>query len=230
MPAATAEAGIDYAARFAELDAWLLEHQVLWRSKPFTSPQLAWEADWSELSAWLRSRSLEQAEAAHNQPQRLEDAPQPFADLARRSLELSQLPQWQAADHANRSPGLSSPRATTVEQHTAELLSRHIPGRKWQQITRFAFCVRRGWQQPTHHWLDWCAGKGHLGRLLAWQTGRPLTCLERDPQLNRQGAQLGRQLGITSQHLDADVLEPVSGGGCSRSTASLPCMPVGNCT
>ena len=207
MPAAAAEAGNDYAARFAELDAWLIEHQALWRPKPFTTPQLDWEADWPELTAWLRQRTLEQAEAAHNQPQLL-DAPQPFPDLAARSLELSRLPQWRR-HLSDNDPGLSSPRSTT-EGHTIDLLSRHIPGRKWQQITHFANCVRHGWQHPTQHWLDWCAGKGHLGRLLAWQDGQPLTCLEQNPALNQQGAELGRQLGIISQHLDADVLQPAS--------------------
>ena len=212
MPAAAAEAGIDYAARFAELNAWLIEHQALWRAKPFTSPQLAWEADWPELAAWLRGRTLEQAEAAHNQPQLLA-APEPFATLAYRASELTQLPEWHKADpHCApaRVLGLSSLCSTTATTHTTELLSRHIRGRKWQQITRFASCVRQGWQQPTIHWLDWCAGKAHLGRLLAWQGGQPVLCLERDAVLNQQGAELGRQLGITSQHLDADVLQPAS--------------------
>lgn len=206
MPAAPVDAGIDYAARFAELDAWLLEHQALWRPRPFTTVHLPWEADWPELANWLRSRTLEQAEAAHNQPHLLEGAPRPFAQLAQRALELSQLPLYQPAVDAR----LSSTRSTTEQRQIADLLSRHIPGRKWQQITHFAACVRHGWGHPATHWLDWCAGKGHLGRLLAWQTGKPLTCLERDPQLNRQGAELGRQLGVSSIHLDADVLDPDS--------------------
>lgn len=208
MPVATAEAGADYAARFAQLDAWLDEHQALWRAKPFTSPQLPWEAGWPELAAWLRSRTLEQAEAAHNQPHAL-DAPEPFASLARRAIELTRLPQWHLS--AESLAGLSSPRSTTDDHNRLpELLTRHIPGRKWQQISHFAACVHQQWHQPTRHWLDWCAGKGHLGRLLAWQGGQQLTCLERDPELNRQGAELGRQLGIASQHLDADVLQQSS--------------------
>ena len=201
MPAAAADTGIDYAARFAELDAWLLAHQALWRAKPFITPALPWETDHPELARWLRGRTLEQAEAAHNQPQLL-DAPEPFASLAQRSAQLTELPQWHDAD--------PSARSTTAEGRTEELLSRHIPGRKWQQVNHFATCTRQHWQQPTAHWLDWCAGKGHLGRLLAWQGDQPLTCLERDPELNQQGAELGRELGITRQHLDADVLAPAS--------------------
>lgn len=193
MPAAAAEAGVDYAARFAELDAWLLQHQALWRPRPFTTPVLPWEADHPELARWLRGRTLEQAEAAHNQPLLL-DAPEPFARLAAQARALSCLPVWQ----------------TSPAEGLPDLLSRHIPGRKWQQITLFAATTAQHWQQPASHWLDWCAGKGHLGRLLAWQGGQPLTCLERDTALNGQGAALGRQLGVNSRHLDADVLNPTS--------------------
>lgn len=189
MPAATAEAGIDYAARFAELDAWLHEHQALWRAKPFTTPILPWEAESPELAAWLRARTLEQAEAAHNQPHLL-NAPEPFTSLARQARELTRLPDWDGAGSAA----------------IPERLTRHIPGRKWQQITRFANCATYQWQQPTGEWLDWCAGKGHLGRLLAWQGGQPLLCLERDAALNRAGEVLGAEIGIDSRHVDTDVL------------------------
>ncbi|MGV8481978.1 SAM-dependent methyltransferase, partial [Pseudomonas aeruginosa] len=40
--------------------------------------------------------------------------------------------------------------------------------------------------RPVVHWLDWCSGKGHLGRLLA-HAGQPLTCLEHDPALVADG-------------------------------------------
>ena len=193
MPAATAETGIDYAARFAELDAWLHEHQALWRAKPFTTPILPWEAELPELAAWLRSRTLEQAEAAHNQPHRLA-APEPYVTLARQAYELTQLPNW----------------SRTTSAEIPERLTRHIPGRKWQQITRFADCTTHQWQQSPSEWLDWCAGKGHLGRLLAWQGGQPLLCLEHDAALNRAGEALGTEIGIDSRHVDTDVLTPAA--------------------
>lgn len=184
---------MDFAARFAALDAWLCEHQALWRAKPFTQLTLAWEADWPALAAWLRERSLEQAEREHNQPWQL-SAPAPFPALAAQAQALSAVEDWSGA----------------VVAELPELLSRHIPGRKWQQITRFAAASRQRWQRSPSHWLDWCAGKGHLGRLLAWQSALPLTCLERDPQLNFDGAAMSRQHGIAARHLDADVLQPAA--------------------
>lgn len=182
---------MDFTERFHQLDAWLLKHQALWRAKPFVERHCAWESQWPELATWLRSRTLEQAEQAHNQPHRL-DAPAPFGELARAAIAFAQVPDW------------TSP----APEDFPERLHRHIPGRKWNQITHFAQVSRARWQQPTRHWVDWCAGKGHLGRLLAWQTGQPLLCLERNAQLNRDGAALSEAFHLTVQHQDADVFNP----------------------
>ncbi|MDI9675115.1 methyltransferase, partial [Pseudomonas aeruginosa] len=40
--------------RFLALDAFLLEHQRLWRPRPFSEPTMAWEAEHAELASWLR--------------------------------------------------------------------------------------------------------------------------------------------------------------------------------
>ena len=55
--------GVDLLTRFTRLTDWLQRHQALWRARPFTTPVLAWEADWPELAGWLRARSLADAEA-----------------------------------------------------------------------------------------------------------------------------------------------------------------------
>src|SRR5881392_956405 len=92
MPAKGADTGVltgeAQLARFTALDAFLIEHQALWKPRPFTHLQLPWEASYPELALWLRGRSLEDAENSHNQPGWL-DAPEPFASLAAMSLELS---------------------------------------------------------------------------------------------------------------------------------------------
>lgn len=181
---------MDLAERFQQLDAWLAEHQSLWQAKPFVAPQCPWESQWPELADWLRGRTLEQAEQAHNQPHLIE-APAPFGELAQTAVALSELPDW-TSECPDSSP---------------ERLHRHIPGRKWLQINHFAHTARARWSQPARHWLDWCAGKGHLGRLLAWQTGLPLLCLEQDAQLNRAGELLSGQFNLTAIHQDADVLK-----------------------
>lgn len=182
---------MDLHERFMALDAFLLHHQHLWRPRPFTQLELPWERDHAALAAWLRTRSLEQAEAAQNQPAMLA-APAPFPALAERATALSQLAEL--------------PAALVLQADTR--LSVDVPGRKWEQIQ--AFAARLAFGRPTTHWLDWCAGKGHLGRLLA-RDGTALTCLEWDAALVASGDRLSQRLGIAARHCRQDVLAPDAG-------------------
>ncbi|MDP9942400.1 methyltransferase [Ectopseudomonas alcaliphila] len=176
----------DLLARFQALDSFLLQHQALWRPRPFHYLQLPWEAELAELAIWLRSRSLEQAEASDNSPFAL-PAPAPFPDLARQAQALSQLGEI---------PSLVSP-------PRAHALSVDVPGRKLAQIQ--AFASHLPFRQRPMHWLDWCSGKGYLGRWLT-QDDQHLTCLEYDPALIESGNALSKRLGLDAAHLQQDVL------------------------
>ncbi|CAI8913485.1 methyltransferase [Pseudomonas serbica] len=178
--------GEELLARFTALDTFLTVHQALWKPRPFTHLQLPWETSCPELAAWLRGRSLEEAESAHNHPA-LVDAPQPFASLAAMSLALSALDEVPA--HALKAP--------------AHRLNVDVPGRKWQQIE--AFASRLQFADASRHWLDWCSGKGHLGRRLL-QTGQQLTCLEYDPALVASGQALSQRHRLNALHVEQDVL------------------------
>lgn len=173
-------------ARFTALDAFLTTHQALWKPRPFTHLQLPWETSYPELALWLRARSLEEAEHAHNHPALLE-APEPFASLAALSLELSAVGELPA--------------------HTLEAaghrLNVDVPGRKWQQIE--AFASRLTFSDAPTHWLDWCSGKGHLGRRLL-QPEQQLTCLEYDPALVASGQALSQRHQLRALHVEQDVL------------------------
>lgn len=180
--------GPDLLQRFLALDDFLLEHQALWRPKPFTQMELPWERDFPELAHWLRGRSLEAAEAVHNRPEQL-DAPAPFPQLASTAARLSlvgELPTQAFGKLPNR---------LTVD----------VPGRKWRQIEAFASCLN--FSQPPRQWIDWCAGKGHLGRLLA-RDGKPLLSLEFDATLVEDGQRLSDKLSLQARHRQQDVLAP----------------------
>ena len=179
----------DVEARFAALDAFLIEHQGLWRPRPFTHRQLPWEAEHPALSQWLRQRSLADAETAHNQPHDL-PAPAPFPQLAAQALALS------AVDNLPKVP----------LEPARPRLNVDVPGRKWQQIEAFGAALSFA-ATPTH-WLDWCAGKGHLGRRLL-HTGQQLTCLEYDPALIAAGQALSDHHGLPVTHRLQDVMADV---------------------
>ena len=172
--------------RFLALDAFLLAQQALWRPKPFTQLHLPWENQHRSLADWLRARSLEQAEAEHNHPEQLA-APAPFPDLAQQASTLS---------------AVGALPKTTRKAPPARL-SVDVPGRKWQQIEAFASSLQ--FRQPTRHWLDWCAGKGHLGRLLT-EDGQSLCCLEYNAELVEAGQRLSQRHGLQAEHRRQDVL------------------------
>lgn len=179
-------------ARFQALDVFLVRHQALWRPKPFVQRQLPWERELPQLAAWLRARTLQQAEASHGRPWEL-DAPAPFAELATQAKALAalgELPQ-------------------TAIDARPDRLAVDVPGRKLQQIQ--AFASRLQFATPASHWLDWCAGKGHLGRWLAHE-GQRLTCLEYDPALVASGAALSHRQGLDARHLQQDVLAASAAG------------------
>ncbi|KAE9640339.1 methyltransferase [Pseudomonas sp. PB106] len=185
-------------ARFTALDTFLTTHQALWKPRPFTHLSLPWEASYPELAVWLRARSLEDAENAHNTPADLRDAPEPFASLAALSAELSAVGEL---------PG----HALEVAGHR---LNVDVPGRKWQQIEAFASRLSFA-TQPTH-WLDWCSGKGHLGRRLL-ESGQQLTCVEYDPALVASGQALSQRHHLHALHVEQDVLAADASGVLSAT-------------
>ncbi|MBD8098225.1 methyltransferase [Pseudomonas fluorescens] len=180
----------DVEARFQALDAFLIEHQGLWRPRPFIHLQLPWETEHCALSQWLRQRSLDDAEACHNAPHDL-PAPAPFPQLAAQALRLGTV-------------GKLPTHALSSAHHR---LNVDVPGRKWQQIEAFGAALN--FAATPHHWLDWCAGKGHLGRRLL-QPGQQLTCLEYDPALIASGKALSDHHGLPVTHRLQDVMADVA--------------------
>ena len=180
----------DVEARFQALDAFLTEHQGLWQPRPFTHRHLPWETQHPELARWLRQRSLAEAETSHNHPHAL-PAPAPFPQLAEQALRLSIVDKL----------------PTHPLEPARHRLNVDVPGRKWQQIEAFGAALQ--FAQPPAHWLDWCAGKGHLGRRLL-QTGQQLTCLEYDPALIASGQALSDHHHLPVTHRLQDVMADVA--------------------
>jgi hypothetical protein len=58
-------------------------------------------------------------------------------------------------------------------------------------------------QQPV---LEWCAGKGHLGRMLAFNGAQSVHSIELQPSLCEQGQHSALQQGLAMRFSQADVL------------------------
>jgi len=96
-----------------------------------------------------------------------------------------------------------------VEDLTTELDSTNIPfwfkngikGRKWAQIEQFSEHIDK--QLPV---LEWCAGKGHLGRLIHYKQYNPISAVEWNIDLCEQGREVAKKRGIPQKFHHANVL------------------------
>lgn len=179
--------------RQQRLDALLPEFHALWHAQPFRDLRPDWCARWPALSAELLA--LDDVATAHLN----DDAGAALALLARHLpavaelAVLGELPWRPAADSSA----------------TGERWAWEIPGRKRSQIEAFATAA----QAHGVPVLDWCGGKGHLGRLLALRWRLPVTTLEIDPVLCAEGEALARRLSLAQDFVVADALgaEPAAG-------------------
>jgi hypothetical protein len=172
--------------RRQRLDAELFESHDLWHPQPFREFRPQWCEHWPSLVDQLMGLPESDIAALND------DGAAALTLLARHIPALStlaflaDLPAFQGVPLPERGA------------HWAW----EIPGRKRQQIEAFAAAAGQG-RQPV---LDWCGGKGHLGRLLAltWQT--PVHTLEIDGGLCEAGESLARRAGVRQEFVVSDAL------------------------
>ena len=185
----------DCLQRFHALDTLLHQHRELWQLRPFHYRVLPWSTTHPTLAAALQRLNDAQLTALEAAPlERLQWLRPWLGEASARLAELCALPRLPARDLA-----------------VPARLDTGIPGRKWQQIKAFAARMPDTDQQV----LEWCAGKGHLGRLLATSDRRPVTSIERDPELCRAGRQLAARWAASVEFCEMDVL-------CANAGALLP--------
>ncbi len=152
------------------LDAVLQSAQALWHPQPFREIRPQWTIEQPDLAAELFALDDGAVESLNH------DGRAASAWLVKYFPAMAEL--------AALSEIAAHPAAPRVEHGSR--WAWEIPGRKQSQIEAFAAAARPA-DLPV---LDWCAGKGHLGRLLALQWGQEVTSLEIDPILCEAGEQL----------------------------------------
>lgn len=170
--------------RFAELDRLLTELRGYWQLRSFEQPALPWVD--TRLHAWLVGLSDAERQRLLDDDSLRAEALQPYIPQAAELQQLCKLDQ------------------VTVQPREAppNRFSNHIPGRKWSQIRAFDQALIKS----EHPFVEWCAGKGHLGRLLAFQHQQPVLSLELQPQLCEQGQQLANKDELPCRHQQIDVM------------------------
>jgi hypothetical protein len=97
---------------------------------------------------------------------------------------------------------LKSKQKNMVHEEAPFWLKNGIKGRKWTQIEQFSQHIQG--QLPV---LEWCAGKGHLGRLINYYTQTPITAVEWNTHLCEQGVKIAEQKNLQQSFFELDVLQ-----------------------
>ncbi|GAB3410532.1 class I SAM-dependent methyltransferase [Flindersiella endophytica] len=174
----------------AKLHSALDAHQAIWRPAPFHLRRPGWCADWPELADAVLRLDEQTLDRLSHHPRAAHDWLAPLLPVVRLLDDLTRLP---------RLP-LRSPPPTSARFDAG------VPHRKRAQVEAFAahtFPART----PL---LDWCAGKGHLGRRLAVADRVPVHSLEIDPRLCAEAGRLAGRAGADQTVVCADALDELS--------------------
>jgi hypothetical protein len=183
---------LNIAHRFDALTALLRPHRPHWEPRPFAYLRAPWERTLPEVAQWLRGLTDEAIDGLEANPSFTEDAPTMLRELAASIAALTQIPALEG---------------TPIASLRSRKGWRHVPGRKQAQIRAFTEVIVP--LLPTDTPLvDWCAGKGHLGRILGRVTGRPVTCIEHQGPLCDAGARIAAADGVHCDFMTGDVLNP----------------------
>nr|WP_235015220.1 SAM-dependent methyltransferase [Oceanicoccus sp. KOV_DT_Chl] len=195
-------------AAFRQLDAVLAASQNLWGPQPFINDDLPWFHSHPHLKEALLALSTDKALELHNnQQRRIGWFHELEATLCEQLFAFEPLPI-----------------TTATPLTTTRFDSIGISGRKWEQITAFASALPRA-DSPL---VDWCAGKGHLSRMVQRSQHQPVHCLEWDKTLVRDGRELASKQQLDIHYHHHDVMQPPPPPATIVPTSISASMPAAN--
>lgn len=179
-------ATMNLSHRFFALQDMLNTHAELWRPRPFCVETPDWVARYPALQADVLALSDEEVIALEAD------------DAARLAWVASRIPALNDLRCLIEVPRSEERPMPPCDAH----FDWAIPGRKREQIEAFAAALDPV-DAPV---LEWCAGKGHLGRRLAMQGTKAVTSLDIDPALCAQSALLATRARLAQHMVCADAL------------------------
>lgn len=173
----------NWREQFKVIDSLLTQTRQYWQILPFSFVNLPWH-DNRELTQALDVLSLDDIDRLDSDDHALR---QFISPLIGESLDIiSDLPVGDSS-------------TADVPSH----FSAGIKGRKWSQIQHFSSFIK----PESSPILEWCAGKGHLGRLVAKTQQREVLSLEWQKSLCEQGNVLAKKHDVSQQMVEADVFD-----------------------
>ncbi|WP_227803881.1 methyltransferase [Marinomonas profundi] len=173
-----------FSPRFHALDAWLTRHTQLWQFDTFARLDTPWRDHYPMLASYLESHTKQPIDDLF------------YAEVFRLCPELQTL----SSDQTYEKLTLATKRILTND--LPHYVSAGIKGRKWSQIQAFIAHTPH-----ASNYVEWCAGKGHLGKLLAFEDNRSVLSLEWQKTLCEAGEQEAKRLTLAQTFIHADVLK-----------------------
>ncbi len=177
---------------FLELDRLLSQTAHFWQFSAFHCQDYPWRKTHIELSQWLDQLPLIEVQRLKTEPDELTN------------ILSAYIPQLQALDLAKKLQTFH-----LEPKFTPKGLDSGINGRKWQQITKLS-ALSFDYYPPENEWLEWCGGKGYLGRVLAATTSKPVTTLEWQQSLCHSGQAYADSHDLPMTFVQGDALSAQS--------------------
>ncbi|NRD74758.1 methyltransferase [Shewanella sp. VB17] len=190
---------MSHSALFLQLDTLLVQSRELWQVKAFGCDALPWAKNFPHLAELVWSL----ADSSLDELDRLQGnlltclLPALKADLAGMGEN------WPLALLDIELPKPSNESVFLMEAKDTAHFSAGIKGRKWAQITAFT----QQMNVSDNEVLEWCAGKGHLGRLIAKAQARPVVSVEWQQSLCEAGEKLAQQWQLPQRFICVNAFD-----------------------
>lgn len=197
----------DYATRLSQLSTLLALTQPLWQVVAFDCKYLPWQQAFPTLYAKLWRIPDTEIDLIDSNPSLLLSSLLPALEqdlqAAKQHQTLSLLPLLNRQAYE-----LAAEINQPIDESALKHFSGHIKGRKWQQIIAF---TEQAFANNHDHLpiLEWCAGKGHLGRLIAKTQQGSVTSLEWQQDLCEQGQSFADKWQLDQKFFCADAFADV---------------------
>ncbi|MEL4271395.1 methyltransferase [Shewanella xiamenensis] len=207
-------------AHFIQLDKLLEQSRALWQVRAFEAKALPWAAQFPRLATTLWALDDAVLDTLDAEQSALVDSLSPALkqdlaalgldwDLSLLTLSFAELSLGSDIDSDIGSDIDSDISSDDIETATSPRIdltemahfSAHIKGRKWEQITAFVQHLPDA-GLPV---LEWCAGKGHLGRLIAKARGVDVLSLEWQAMLCEEGQAFADKWQLSQRFICADA-------------------------
>lgn len=192
--------------KWSALSLLLESQRHLWEPRPFMEPFVSWEEDWPEVSKWAKGLSGEAIDAMEANPFVLDNIPKAFS-------------AW--AQHVAEHVAIGTLPFTKLPHTGRRQLSWKVPQTKWKQVQAFCASLLSVWPQQGREIVDWCSGKGHLGRTLGAILNLPLLGLERQAPLCEVGVSMATRQQVEGRFIPTDVLADDAGPFLSEEQVAV---------